>query len=130
MEKYRPDRIQDVAQQAVLNCCTCDEALRSTEVYVPRFGRGHIGTVYTGRVYSFFLKSILYDSAILLFSNAPDFVEEEVVAALQHSLQTGLQHRRFDRYSLFCQHRCPVTQALDKPKTSPADFYCQVSCPI
>ena len=77
----------------------------------------------------FFLKSILYDSAILLFSNAPDLVEEEVVAALQHSLQTGLQHRRFDRYSLFCQHTCPVTQALDKPKTSPADFYCQVSCP-
>ena len=41
MEKYRPDRIQDVAQQAVLNSCTCDEALGSTEVYVPRFGRGH-----------------------------------------------------------------------------------------
>jgi len=88
----------------------------------PGFGRGHIGTVYTGRVYRIFLKSILYDSAILLFSNAPDFVEEEVVAALQHSLQTGLQHRRFDRYSLFCQHRCPVTQALDKPKNKPCGF--------
>ena len=41
MEKYRPDRIQDVAQQAALNSCTCDEAGRSTEVYMPRFGRGH-----------------------------------------------------------------------------------------